>query len=195
MLKSRLNLTYFMCKKDDLILTHFWCKGSMSSLQAARGISAPKPWKGITEMIPYSLYSGWHKHTRHRVIPTTVRFMQRAARSSFISITFFQMTTWTNRIKVTVLANKIIIIKQPKYILKSQTFTIVKLVYLLKKKRLIKSESIAKSKPAVKYKVAVSRPCCTLKLWIILPHNSSENVLDCASHTVRHDKARHHSIG
>ena len=141
-LKSRLNLTYFMCKKDDLILTHFWCKGSMSSLQAARGISAPKPWKGITEMIPYSLYSGWHKHTKHKVIPTTVRFMQRAARSSFISITFFQMTTWTNRIKVTVLANKIIIIKQPKYILKSQTFRIVKLVYLLKKKRLIKSESI-----------------------------------------------------
>ena len=138
-LKSRLNLTYFMCKKDDFILTHFWCKGSMSSLQAARGISAPKPWKGSTEMIPYSLYSGWHKHTRHTVIPTIVRLMQRAARSSFISITFFQMTTWTNRINVTVLANKIIIIKQPKYILKSQTFTIVKLVYLLKKKRLINS--------------------------------------------------------
>ena len=106
-------------------------------------------------MIPYSLYSGWHKHTRHRVMPTIVRFMQRAARSSFISITFFQMTTWTNRIKVTVLANKIIIIKHPKYILKSQTFTIVKLVYLLKKKRLIKGESVAKSKPDAKYKVAI----------------------------------------
>ena len=84
--------------------TYFWCKGSMSSLQAARGISAPKPSK--TEMIPYSLYSGWHKAPRKSVIPKTVRLMQQAAKSSSISITFFQTTTWTNLIEVTILANR-----------------------------------------------------------------------------------------
>ena len=104
----------------------------MSSLQAAKGISASEPSR--PERIPYSLYSGWHKSPRTIDIAKTVRLMQRAAKSSLTSITFFQMITWTNLIKVTVLANRKHASKLPKYVLKSQAFTTEKLVYLGKKK-------------------------------------------------------------
>ena len=103
-------IVFFFETKDNYIevvyfqiwKAYFWCKGSMSSLQAARGISVHHPSK--TEMIPYSLYSGWHKAPSKSAIPKTVRLMQQAAKSSSISITFFQTTTWTNLIEVTILA-------------------------------------------------------------------------------------------